>query len=694
MKETSLKFDKIKYPNHYRFSGRDNLQDITLVGIDSETYETGEPFMFCTPNRDILPEEIPGVFFQDFPGAKFVVFNISFDSGSLLYHLPEKALNFLRVAGVVVHEGIKYEYIENKQLKMSMGAVSIVFWDIYQYYSSSLNEAAKKYLGEQKIDIETKKFSREYVEQNRDEIARYCMQDASLTERLGNLVLETFRGWDIPANSLISTAYISELHFSRVCKPYILGPDFDRLNEALRLAYESYSGGIFACWKRGRGYFYLYDICSAYPEAIANLIDLRDAAFVREPRYMEHSTYGWYRCEVTIQEDIYHPLAVRQRGINYYPIGTFEKCMTKPEYEYLVFDLGVDVRIKDGWHCYCKRNDRKPFFDEIHRLYDLKEEMKERGEKGMRYAGVKILMNSFYGKFMQLTPVLPPDLLELLAHGVLTEDQILDDEERAKLIEYKAGRLWNPFYSSYITALVRLKVLKICNRIPGHAVAVATDSIISTLPLEDYLTIGSGLGEWSKEVEGEGLVIGSGVYQVGKVKKFRGFTAKTDFLTYDGDLSSDKIQINAERPYSWKEVLFRGMPKDYINRFHFENRSLDINFETRRSWERKWKDIEDMLMSPLMDSYPLVHYDLPSSVTERRREENYQKKFKDREKKEFRRLILDLGGVRPGGDYEDIPRWCKRKNGCHLDTLVGMVSAAGYPVTNADKLLDLIYAYT
>lgn len=694
MKESSLKFDKIFYPNSYTFGNRREIQEVKLIGIDSETLTTGEPFMFCTPGREITPGEIPEVFFTDYPGAKFVVYNISFDSGSLLYHLPERALNFLRVAGVVVHNHIKYEYIENKQLRMTKGSVSVVFWDVYQYYNSSLDKAADTYLGNRKIDLGSKKFTVERVRENRENIAAYCKQDARLTEELGYLVLETFQGWGIPVNSLISTAYISELHFTKTCNPYILGPDAETLRDPLRLAFESYSGGIFACWKRGRGYFYMYDICSAYPEAIANLVDLRDAKFVADPSYLEGATYAWYRCEVDIEEDIFHPLAIRQQNINFYPVGSFNKVMTKPEYEYLHFEKEVDIRILEGWHCYCKRNSRKPFYEEINRLYDLKEEMKLRGEKGMRYAGVKILMNSFYGKFMQLTPVLPDDLLQQLADGTLTEEQILNDAERAKLIRYKAGRLWNPFYSSYITALVRLKVLRICNQIPDHAVAVATDSIISTVPLEKYLTIGSGLGEWSKEEEGQGLVIGSGVYQVAGLKKFRGFTSRTDFINYEGDRTKQQIGIEAERPYSWREVVFRGLPKDYVNRFHFETRNLDINFETRRSWDRPWTSIEDMLTEDLQDSGPLVYMDLPDAKIDRRREEREYKKLVKEDRKQFRKLIMDLGGIKPRGDYEEIPAWCIRKNGIRLDLMVMEVSYAGYFVTSANKLLDLLWSYT
>ncbi len=665
-----------------------------VIGIDSETYQTGEPFMFCTPERVIRPEEIPEVFFREFPGAKFVVFNISFDSGSLLYHLPPEKLNLIRLLGEAEHDGIHYQYIENKQLKMKKGDAEVVFWDIFQFYGTSLNEAARKYLGEEKIDIETKKFSPQYVEEHWDEIAAYCMKDAFLTQRLAELVLEGFREMEVPTESLISTAYLSELHFSRRCRPYVLGDDFWRLQEALRLAFLAYSGGIFQCWKRGRGYFYLYDINSAYPEAIAGLVDLRDATWVKEAKYLPNATYAWYLCRVRLDplRDLYHPLAIRQDGINFYPAGEFVKAMTKPELEYLMRH-GADLEIIAAWHCYAKREDRRPFREEILRLYGLKEELKERGEKGMKYLAVKILMNSFYGKFMQLTPVFPRGLIEKIERGEIPPEEILDDRRRQEYLAYRAGKLWNPFYSSYITALVRLKVLEVCEANRDAAVAVATDSIISTRPLEGVLEIGPGLGEWSRETEGEGLIIGSGVYQIGDLCKFRGFGARRKFLEYDGDLAAREIVILEERPYSWKEVLHRGLPKDYINRFHEEERRLDINFEVRRQWERDWEDVEDMLTSDLMDSMPRLYLELPEAARAARFEARQYERMKEQERRAFRRLIMLLGGVRPGGDYESLPRWCRRKNGRALDDMVGEVAAAGYPVTCADDLWELLWKY-
>lgn len=685
-------FDRILY--EHQFFRRKEKDAVRVIGIDSETYQTGEPFMFCTPDRVIRPEEVPEVFFREFPGAKFVVYNISFDSGSFLYHLPPEKLNLIRLLGEAEHEGVHYQYIENKQLRIKNGDTEVILWDVFQYFGTSLNEAAQKYLGEEKMDIETKKFNPEYVAANWDTIVKYCQKDALLTQRLAELVIAGFREMEVPAESLISTAYLSELHFTRRCKPYVLGEDYWRLRDAVRLAFAAYSGGIFQCWRRGRGYFYLYDINSAYPEAIASLVDLRDATWVKEPRYLPNATYAWYLCRVYLDplRDVYHPLAVRQDGINFYPAGEFEKAMTKVEYEYLT-RKGVDVEILDGWHCYAKRENRRPFREEILRLYSLKEELKERGEKGMKYLAVKILMNSFYGKFMQLTPVFPEGFAEKVERGEIPPEDILDDRRRQEFVAYRAGKLWNPFYSSYITALVRVKVLEVAERVKDAAVAVATDSIISTRPLEGDLTLGPGLGEWSKETEGEGIVIGSGVYQIGDLCKFRGFGVKKKFLEYDGDLSAREIVVEEERPYSWKEVLHRGLPKDYINRFHHEPRKLDINFEVRRQWERDWEDVEDMLTSDLMGSMPRLYLELPEAVRAAKWEARQLERQREQEKRNFRRVVMMLGGVRPKGDYESLPRWCRRRNGRTLDDLATEVRAYGYQVQDANDLWEMLWLY-
>jgi hypothetical protein len=66
-------------------------------------------------------------------------------------------------------------------------------------------------------------------------------------------------------------------------------------------------------------------------------------------------------------------------------------------------------------------------------------------------------------------------------------------------------------------------------------------------------------------------------------------------------------------------------------------------------------------------------------------------RFKSQQKKAFRQAILPTG-IAPSTDYENIPRWAKRKDGIPLDMMVAQVQAAGFPVEDADGLYEMLQA--
>jgi hypothetical protein len=61
----------------------------------------------------------------------------------------------------------------------------------------------------------------------------------------------------------------------------------------------------------------------------------------------------------------------------------------------------------------------------------------------------------------------------------------------------------------------------------------------------------------------------------------------------------------------------------------------------------------------------------------------------EKEHKRIRNLIRQAGGINDRS-YENIPRWCKRKNGHTLDLLVSELAEEGIPVTCADDLYQLL----
>jgi hypothetical protein len=52
-----------------------------------------------------------------------------------------------------------------------------------------------------------------------------------------------------------------------------------------------------------------------------------------------------------------------------------------------------------------------------------------------------------------------------------------------------------------------------------------------------------------------------------------------------------------------------------------------------------------------------------------------------------------MGGVNDK-DYEDIPRWCKRRKGKTLDLFVGELQHFGYWAENAEDVYNLLWENT
>jgi len=123
------------------------------------------------------------------------------------------------------------------------------------------------------------------------------------------------------------------------------------------------------------------------------------------------------------------------------------------------------------------------------------------------YLFYKILLNSLYGKFQQLTP-----------------------DHKGNL---KTGNLFNPFISSQITGYVRSQIHRLEHKY--NSIHSSTDSIktLTKIPEED---LSPELGGLQLEVEGRCILIRSRLYLhydlEGKIKKtgLHGFHGKVDDL--------------------------------------------------------------------------------------------------------------------------------------------------------------------
>ena len=538
-------------------------KSIDVIGIDTEAYTDGQMFMLTTSLGDVFRrEEIPACFFnRKYRGSHFVAYNLKYDEGAILQFLTKENLRILWETGKCEQDDYIVRSIPKKMLSISKSTHAVHFWDMYNYYTGSLRSNARKYLGMDKLDSDVECYTPEYVSENWDEIACYCFMDSFLVDRLAKLLIEKFEDFGVYPRKLYSTAYMSYQYFSKKCDYPTVKNLWENDRGVLDYAMRSYNGGKFEVTEKGSGYFYEYDIVSAYPAEIALLPSIDHCRVIWSKKYRRYAKFAFLLCDINIPYDTFSPVAVKMGTLNIYPVGHYQKVITLPEYDYLI-SVGCDLEILNA--CWIHVDDVSyPFAEEIKRLTALKHIYKETGKR-LDYITVKIFMNSLYGKFCQL---------------IKQSDG------------WKASSCWNPIYASYITAKTRIKVSQMQQSYP-EIIAVHTDSLISKKPLP--IETSKELGCFDFECEGNGVVIGSGIYQIGTKSKYRGFNLDIPLMDLI-NVASKTIPIKEVHAHTWSEVAFRQWDVTEINHFEEITKELSCNFDHKRLWENDVKNFRQLL---------------------------------------------------------------------------------------------------
>lgn len=566
--------DKIKYNPGFRNTQTDSEISVAPIGIDTEAYPNGRCFMIATSLGDVFKmSDFPNCLFsRKYRGKTFVAYNLKYDSGALLQCLPKSKLTALWKDGKTEQAGFRYRALGYKYLGISKGKNAIHFYDMLNFYECKLETAAATYLDEHKQDIDPKLFTRSYVRSHWQEIASYCVQDAVLVCKLAERLIHKLEAFGVYPKKLYSVAYVSYQYFKSKCFYVTVKRFWKRERELLQYALAAYNGGKFEVTKKGVDYYYEYDIVSAYPFQIANLLDISTANVEYSRRYEKDALYGFLLVRGRIDSVCFSPTVVKRRNVCCYPVGQIRRVVTKEEYEYLL-SQNCDLSI-EGAVWLRSRNRQYPYRREIHKLVKLKGEIKKKGDD-FDYHTIKILLNSLYGKFVQLI-------------------------KKGK--RWEASACWNPIYAAIITANCRIEMCRM-QKTYASIVAVHTDSVISTTPLP--YNGHAKLGDFEYKREGQGVILGSGIYQIGKTVKFRGFEKKRDL--FDLFKCNDKVaKVSVTRPHSWRLVMAMGWDTEKINLFETRPRKLKVNFDQKRMWYRDWQKFSD-IPKRQVESVPLVN---------------------------------------------------------------------------------------
>lgn len=566
------RLSNVVYRGRVKAEGNVSTESVHIVGIDTEAYSNGECFMICTSLGDIwTPGDLPGVLFSRANrDTVYVAYNLKYDESALLQGLPHDYLNELRIKGVTSYNGYTYRFIAYKFLSIRRNNHTCTFYDIYGFYGGSLDHNSEKYLQSKKLDVGSKLFDRARVKREWGIISQYCIRDAQLVQKLAELLIGVFESYGIYPRKLYSTAYVSYQYFaSHTC--YVTVKKFyERHPQLLDYAMQAYNGGKFEVTRKGRGYYYEYDIISAYPYEIANLVGIKNAHVAYSTRYREDAVYGFIRVSMEIPANIYSPVALKMGELCVYPVGRIDKIITKSEYDYLL-QQGVDITIRDAiWMVV--DNVTYPYREAIEHL--VAEKQKYNGDKqSIYYHTAKLLLNSIYGKFVQLI------------------------KKEGKLY---ASTCWNPIYGSIITANTRIKVTQAQQRYPTIC-AVHTDSVISTAPLS---LVGRDMyGDYKLVRDGNGLILGCGVYQIADCSKIRGFNTENPLISYCGT-ELDVLNIKQLHVVSWKEAALHNVGERNINEFLEIEKGLHVRMDRKRIWLNDFVSFRDAL-NRCVDSLPL-----------------------------------------------------------------------------------------
>lgn len=334
-----IDWEQIRIRPHRLWKIKD-VKHTSIKGLDTETYKGYIKLLCDSDGRAIWidkPEQIWDVLSAKWYRTSFnFFFNLDYDIQSALKILSEQNIRELWENGKTTYNGYKIRYLQGKYFSISKHKNRCIFYDLAQFYDTSLDNASQKYLGEQK---DTLPFDRnelneriEVWDRYRDLIVKYCLKDAYLTKKLAVILHDKC----VNRIGFNPTDYISKASLSkRYFRLKTTIPDIHKIpDEVLEFVFYAYKGGRFEMIRKGYfEYAELYDINSAYPYHIANLIDVTKGRWKKVNGYNRWAYYGFYLVRLHIPYNIITPMPYYIKNVLAYPAGTWYSIITKEEYE-------------------------------------------------------------------------------------------------------------------------------------------------------------------------------------------------------------------------------------------------------------------------------------------------------------------------------------------------------------------------
>lgn len=360
----------------------------------------------------------------------------------------------------------------------SRKTVRFKLYDIMTFFQSSFITALTSRGIPVPDEITAGKASRaEFTFADLDEIKQYWQLELEKGVELANTLRAEFDEAGIKVTQFHGPGAVASAVFKQYgIRKHMYFPD-PEIETAAQLAY---FGGRFEQFKAGHydGRVYVYDINSAYPHAIRNLPSLAGAKWEWSDKFIPGSFSMWRVSYDAVPEYRKpHPAAWRGNGgIVGFPAYVSETWLWEPEARH-VAALGS---VEGGW-VLATDTGRKPF-SFVEGMYRKRQEWKREGRGGEH--ALKLALNSQYGK----------------------QAQRVGGSEK-----YRGRPPWHQLeWAGYVTSTARGMLWEAISQKPDAVIAVETDSVTTTEPLD--LDCGNGLGQWELTEYDWITYIQSGVY--------------------------------------------------------------------------------------------------------------------------------------------------------------------------------------
>lgn len=479
-----------------------------------------------------------------------VAWGLDFPAALLFRHFSKDQLRRMIITGTMNVSGAKVRYLPGKFISIRKRGTRIELYDISQFFPRmTMREALLKYVP---------------IGGNIADLAGWLQGSLSSV--------------GIHTNKLYSPANVAQRLMMHECEV----PNMYR-KKAKEYAYKTYSGGRIEVFKRGFiPHVQMWDIASAYPAEIRNLLDVQNGEWDFKRDYDPSAAYAFIRAEVLIDGETGLIPYRKPDGTLYYPSGKWHEAHITDKELHAIEDSGGTVNILDAWHFYPTLLNH-PFRSLIDRLYSLRREIEK--EDRNRANTIKLLMNSLSGKFLQLNTAWQ------IADWQEMEDflECTDDIIGVKRI-FTTGRMFNPVYAAIITANVRLKLRKsvVSER---DLIAFHTDGLMTLSPPRED-SVGDGMGTFRLKETGDAIVMGSGIYEIesddgSRTTRTRSFNpdgkSLRDILASQG--RSAKLKLPVVRPITLNELFNRDdfTPSAIAETVH-EEMEISAGFDYKRRW--------------------------------------------------------------------------------------------------------------